>query len=328
MARKSRAAHEQSVRQLSLRIMAKENQHFIPQGYLRNFTIPGEKSLVWEYDKKSGKISDQPKSVRKICAIRYYYAQEDQDGNLDTDRLEDVFGKMIEDPALRVIRKIPSRPYSDFELNTDEMTALVMFISLLSTRGPSFRGGVEEVYRLGVQAVGERVIGEQLERGEVPEVLRRKIEEQGLWNAIQVQIKNWASLLPMLQVAAFGADSLLGKQWPFVLTEGNNSFLTADNPFVFTPFQRSTGLQLIGPFHPESYVTVPLRKDLALVMYPSDCLSDGHFQTSSFTPKQTKSLNRRTIAAALRFIYSHERNERILKTVIELRDRSQAFRVR
>jgi len=308
--------------------MPKENHHFIPQGYLRNFTIPGEKSLVWEYDKRSGKISDHPKSVRKICAIKHYYAQEDQEGNLDTDRLEDAFCKNIEDPALRVIRNIPSSPDSDFELNTDEMTALVMFISLLSTRGPNFRNGVEEMHRLGVQAVGEKVIGEQLERGEVPEVLRKKIEKEGLWNAIQVQIKSWASLPPMFQVAAFGADSLLGKQWSFVVTAKDSSFVTSDNPFVFTPFKRSTGLQLIGPFHPDSQVSVSLRNDLALVIYPSSCLSDGHFQTCSFNSKEINKFNRRTIAAALRFVYAHERNENILKTVVELQDQSQAFKAK
>jgi hypothetical protein len=29
--------------------MEKDNHHFVPQGYLRGFTIEGEKSLIWEY---------------------------------------------------------------------------------------------------------------------------------------------------------------------------------------------------------------------------------------------------------------------------------------
>ena len=34
----------------------KKNQHFVPKGYLRNFTIAGEKSHVWEYDKQLGSL--------------------------------------------------------------------------------------------------------------------------------------------------------------------------------------------------------------------------------------------------------------------------------
>jgi hypothetical protein len=36
---------------------ATENQYYIPQGYLRGFTIPQEKSLVWEYDKERGRAA-------------------------------------------------------------------------------------------------------------------------------------------------------------------------------------------------------------------------------------------------------------------------------
>ncbi|MEX1668608.1 DUF4238 domain-containing protein [Zhongshania guokunii] len=58
--------------------MAKDNQHYVPQGYLRGFTIEGERSLIWEYDKNTGKISRQPKSVRGVfqgsCRLRLIYA--------------------------------------------------------------------------------------------------------------------------------------------------------------------------------------------------------------------------------------------------------------
>jgi len=40
--------------EIDLRAMAKDNHHYVPQGYLRGFTIEEEKSLIWEYDKNTG----------------------------------------------------------------------------------------------------------------------------------------------------------------------------------------------------------------------------------------------------------------------------------
>jgi hypothetical protein len=61
--------------------------HYIPQGYLRGFTIPQEKSLVWEYDKESGQISLTPKSIRDMCSEQLYYTQYDESGEMDKQAL-------------------------------------------------------------------------------------------------------------------------------------------------------------------------------------------------------------------------------------------------
>jgi hypothetical protein len=54
---------------------------------LRGFTIPQEKSLVWEYDKESGQVSLTPQSIRDICSEQLYYAQYDESGEVDKQAL-------------------------------------------------------------------------------------------------------------------------------------------------------------------------------------------------------------------------------------------------
>jgi hypothetical protein len=62
---------------------ATENQHYIPQGHLRGFTIPQKKSLVWACDKESGQVSLTPKSIRDIRSEHLDYAQYDESGEVD-----------------------------------------------------------------------------------------------------------------------------------------------------------------------------------------------------------------------------------------------------
>jgi len=82
----------------------KKKHHFVPKSYLKGFVIEGQKSLIWEYDKKYVRISKNPKSIRKICCRDYYYEQTNDDGQ-KTQILEDGLGK-IESKAIEIINNI------------------------------------------------------------------------------------------------------------------------------------------------------------------------------------------------------------------------------
>ncbi|HEU6436913.1 MAG TPA: DUF4238 domain-containing protein [Nitratidesulfovibrio sp.] len=84
---------------------AKTNHHYVPRGYLAHFTIPGEKSLIWQYDKLAQKFSKAPKSIHKIASRKNYYAFTSNTGGLDTNTIEDAFQK-IETEAISIMRQI------------------------------------------------------------------------------------------------------------------------------------------------------------------------------------------------------------------------------
>ena len=307
--------------------MRKDNQHFVPQGYLRKFTIEGEKSLLWEYDKITGKISKDPKSVRQICTENQYYAQEDENGNIDKDKLEDAFSKYVEDPGIRAIDSIPRKANQSFYLSGENKGTLAFFIAMLATRGPGFRVGVEEFHKKIVEKVGAPIIHKSIAEGDCPEILKKEIEKNGVWNVLQVEIKNWISLKPMIELAKDGGNLFLTKQWTFLRPAKGHSFVTSDNPYSFISPKRLHGAYQAGPFNPFVTVIVPLRKDLVLKAEKPSKIIERHFSLKRASKQQTVEINTCTITAALRYVYAPIKDPDILKKVKELKHFSQKLTV-
>lgn len=289
--------------------MEKDNHHFIPQGYLRKFTILGEKSLIWEYDKKEGFFSKKPKSVRKICAIKQYYAQEDEQGNINKNNIEDAFSKYTESPGIRVINSIPKTVKSSFKLSQDERAALAFFLALLATRGPIFRDAVKNIHKKAVELVGESVIHELLKNGEVPDVVKKQIEKNGVLGTVKFNVKNWVSLRPMIDMAHFGAIVLLRKKWDFVQPSQKKYFVTSDNPYVFNAPEDVS----VGPFHPLANITIPLRKDIAFIASSPVEHEEEEFTITKISEEETKELNSKIIEAAMRYVFTPIKDDLILR---------------
>ena len=112
----------------------KINHHYVPASYLRGFTIDGEDSLVWGYDKKYGKSTGK-RSVDKICSEDYYYEQPTPDGST-TQILEDGFND-VEKAGIEIIKKLNPK----YDLSESDRGTLAFYIALLLSRGPSFRNG-------------------------------------------------------------------------------------------------------------------------------------------------------------------------------------------
>lgn len=313
---------------------AKENQHYIPQGYLRGFAIPKEKSLVWEYDKESGQISLTPRSIRAICSKHLYYAQYDEEGQLDKQTLEDAF-QAVEDKAPRIIRRINvSSTGERVALSGEEHGTLSFFVALLLTRVPSFRDGIEDIHRLYVEMHLAPVVERSYREGTMPPIIEELYKKGQLLNQIEVEIKPQVSLKPMIELARIGGQVLLTKLWAFVLPAADMFFVTSDNPVYFQLPERfrSPEAPNIGPWHPLSEVTVPLRKDLALICRPSAGYGpdEAHllqFRTARLDRTDTKNINKRVAIAAKRYVYAPERSSALARMVGKLKGTEQRIYV-
>lgn len=306
--------------------MDKENQHYVPQGYLRKFTIDGEKSLLWEYDKKIGENSKEPKSVRQICNEHLYYAQEKENGELDKDTLENGFSKYVENPGIRAIDSIPNKANNGFNLTGEHKGWLAFFIAMLATRGPGFRDGIKEFHEKIAEKVGAPIIHKSISDGECPDIVKELIEKNGVWNTINIEIKKWVSLEPMIESAKLGSEVLIGKKWTFLRPAKGQIFVTSDNPYTFSSPSRTNSPYHIGPFNPYAHVTVPLRKNLVLVTSQPATKIERHFSLKRASRQQTDEINSRTIAAALRYVYSPIIDQHILKKVKDLKHFSQKLK--
>lgn len=306
--------------------MAKDNHHYVPQGYLRGFTIEGEKSLIWEYDKNTGKISHQPRTIRDVCAEHHYYAQKREDGTVDNESMEDAFHE-IEDKVPRIIKAIKFPGTGKKVVLTDEERVILSFFAAFQLfRVPNFREGIEEMHRKVVEITLGHIVTHDKEKGTLPKEIEDLYERGG----IKIDIENFVSLEPMINMAKEGCTRLLEKVWHFAAPAKGMTFVTSDNPVYFQApeeYREEVGPYL-GPLHPLSEVTLPLRKDLLLIFSPSYKRTPREYELLDCTSVQldkadTKNINKRTTLAAAQYVYSSERSEALARMVSKYKGSSQ-----
>ena len=174
--------------------MAKDNHHYVPQGYLRGFTIEGEKSLIWEYDKETGKISRQPKSVRDICSNHHYYAQKREDNSVDNESMENAFHE-IEDKDPKIIRNIEFPGTGKKVVLTDEEQEILSFFTAIQlSRVPNFRNGIEERHRKLAEVGLDQIVANDKQNGVLP------VEIEELYNrcCMRIDVERFGRLEPLV----------------------------------------------------------------------------------------------------------------------------------
>lgn len=314
--------------------MTKKNQHYIPQGYLRKFAIEEKKSLIWEYDKIKGTVSRSPVSTRKICSRNYYYSQKGENGKDDNMSMENAFEK-IECLAAPIIAKIqPEKPLQNIKLEGKDRGHLAFFIALLLTRGPSFRDGVHDMHEQIVDKT-LRILYKNGKLPEPPKALKELIDKRSVNAVIRTDILPQVSLKPMIEIAEIIGNALLNKIWNYHTPANDMTFVTADNPVHFClpeKYAEKYPRMPIGPAHPLSEITIPLRKDLALICLPLGGLSNKKFsQLDGLVVKPSKDdtlkINERTCSSARQYIYSSLKSDDLLKMIKGLKGTGQFIEV-
>lgn len=306
--------------------MAKDNHHYVPQGYLRGFTIEGEKSLIWEYDKDTGEISHYPKSIRDICSKHHYYAQKRENGSVDNESMEDAFHE-IEDKTPRIIKKIKFPGTGKKVVLTDEeRVVLSFFVAIQLSRVPNFRDGIEETHRKIAEIALGRIVQSDKENG----VLPSEVEELYECGGIKIDVEGFVSLEPMVKLASEGCIRLLEKVWHFAAPAEGMTFVTSDNPVYFQvpeKYRRKAG-PYIWPFHPLAELTLPLRSDLLLMFRPAVWFTPEQYDRLNctsvwFDKPTTKNINKCTTLAAAKHVYSCEKSYALARMVGKFKGTSQ-----
>lgn len=302
----------------------KKNQHYVPQGYLRKFTIEGQKSLIWSCNKAKAEFSKLPVSVNKICARDYYYYQIEENGEVDHVRFENSLSE-VEHVGIAAIHKIigaSAMPYA--HPGEEEQGHLAFFLALLLTRGPSFRDAVNDLHGLWVQ----RTLQQLYNNGDFPKApppLHKLIHEEGINNVIKTQIYSYASLEPLVKMADEIALTMLKKGWWLYRAPQGQYFVTSDTPVVFGLAEQLPNVD-VGPAHPFTEFTIPLSKTLVLIISPTVNALEA-FKVNTATPEEWRLLNTRIVAAASHSIFSPERAEWIIDLARRLGDIRQGLTV-
>ena len=235
---------------------------------------------MWVYDKRTGR-TPTCKSVKSIAWALDYYAQEKDDGSLDTDTLEHNLATNIDTKAAELIAGLDHLA-AQLTLNEEQRGLLAFFIALSLTRVPSFRDGVRNFYSQIAQYTAE-LVGPRIWPG------------PGSMPKLKAEAKEWVTLKHMIDGARHIASSLVAKNWQFFRAPNGATFITSDNPVVFNG---------VAPAHPESEVVMALTKRLSIVCTPR---SNGVLHPVFDTPRQqVKSMNATIAKGARTRIFASE----------------------
>lgn len=143
--------------------------------------------------------------------------------------MEDAFHE-IEDKAPRVIKNIKFPGSGKKVVLTDEERVILSFFAAIQLfRVLNYREGIEDMHGNLVEITLDHIVAKE------------------------------------------GSTRLLEKVWHFAVPADGMTFVTSDNPVYFQTLEeyREEVGPYLGPMHPLSEVTLPLRKDLLLIFSPS-----------------------------------------------------------
>lgn len=100
-----------------------KRHHYIPQYYLKGFSIP-ETEKVWVYHKNDKQKDSHDTNVMNLGVEKYFYKLNLYEGDDDTKVLEEYFANEIEGPANPILSKIAERK----RINSLEKDVLSFYI--------------------------------------------------------------------------------------------------------------------------------------------------------------------------------------------------------
>lgn len=292
-----------------VKVMPIERQHFVPQGFLKGFSDPEHPSgkMIWKYEKK---YNNPPKqvSVKSIAWRSFYYAQEFEGGEADTDTIETWIAKNVDNEIPKIIQQIETKPGKKLMLSDEQTGALAFFLGLSLTRVPSFRDGINDMYT----KIANNTLNLVAQR-------EPRIAEGIAKYGAEATAKEWVSLRSMIEAANKISESCLTKEWQFFVPHPEVKLITSDDPVYFS-LPHSNGKIMAGPTHPAAEIIVNLRPNLALVCTPPQ--TGESFNTYSLDKVNSRRFNTGTARAAQNQIYASQNLEGLSKLAKKYKDES------
>lgn len=293
-------------------LKVKKNQHYVPQSYLRRFTLEGEKSLIWSFDKEKLEFNKNTFSVNKICAEDYYYYQQDENGGFDHIKLEDSLSEIekIGNDILNKIVNVYTMPFA--YITEQERGELSFYISLMLTRGPAFRDCINELHG----EIVSRTFQSMYKAGnfpEMPDVLNEMVKEKGLENVIKAHVFSSVSLHGMVEAARQISMTILEKNWTLMVAPNSLGFITSDTPVSFVS---ATGkVKELGPGHTDAKIIFPISKKIALIINGRRSNSDLKFMACDTS--KAKDINQFIANSANKSVFCSEKYEWLPELITE-----------
>jgi hypothetical protein len=214
-------------------------QHYVPQVYLRNFSIKRKKQyLVFCYDKATGKIFKS--NIKNVAQETGFYDFIDDDG--EKKSIEEFLGA-LEDQSKIAFESVCSEP----SINTvfAHQTALANFIAYQMSRTIIFRAEHLDT----IQGVNTRLKNDGIE---FPIPSENELK--------------WFQAFFILRNTPLFANILLEMKWALILNETGKSFWTSDHPIIRYNPHKSEFVSNLGLISKGIQLHIPLSPKLALTI--------------------------------------------------------------
>lgn len=278
-----------------------KRQHYVPQGYLKNFAISNGKD-IWVYDKESlpDQYLKQPKSIKSVCHGDYFYRFNGSD--IIDEQINKFENNVI--PLLGEIK--PSGTGNSIQLNDKQRQDFSMFLAFQIVRTQSYR---DEININRIKDIENILYApEFLANNPPPAILNDTIQNK----EIDISIENIVSLDAMMKAVNPIYMSIINKNWEFftidnIFTDKEIAFVSSDNPAFYY-----NQLGDMGASHNLSQIIWPIRKDLALVVTPFD---NNDMMVFSADEKEIDNINRGVIQRSRKYILSTYNSPRLLEKI-------------
>ncbi|MBU2537880.1 MAG: DUF4238 domain-containing protein [Proteobacteria bacterium] len=309
--------------------MTKVRHHYIPRFYLRGFTDLEKGNTVWVFDKDEENVFDA--TPANIACEKHYHTFLLEDGEKDTETVENLYG-IIETDTSAVIRKI----HEGETLKQEDIAKFCTFASSMMIRVPNHRNNIEK-------AIADVMLKSQImlakNKDAFEESYNRFIEKTGsdsdltaedirqfvLKGEYTVKANPQVSLYFSIKSIEYIAEVFHKMNWMFVKSNDDHKFLTCDNPlFYFDPTHDHNSFYGVGLMNKHIEVTLPLSQEICAY---GSWGNPGQYNIVNGTSPIIKNINRRTVLAAKRFVFSSRYSDTLFKFAIKYKNSAPTLRV-
>lgn len=284
--------------------------HYIPQFYLKNFTI---NNLLYEYDKANNNTECRsPRGVGWHPSFNIFI-----DYHLRKNAGLENFLNFAEDRAAVAIQKI----IKNDALSDPEMVDFIFFLSMMNFRVPKFKKYVRENFLEKEKNDFFEEFNSIEKRKEFIQDFNNKTKKQTDITADNFFEKVYVSdeafedgvfFYYMLKSAFDNVKEFINKDWYFIETKNDNFFITSDDPLATLKeaAYRLKVLEIIKRDNSTNLYIFPISKNLVLFLFKNDLNKEPAIK-GRFKLDETEAvieINRMILQECFNFIYSPNLN--------------------
>lgn len=256
-----------------------KRHHYIPQCYLRNFSLDGHS--LWTYDKVKSEKYTYPSAIDNICCIEEFYTLPIGCVNMyDEERKNqlfiecDFFAENIESQYCSMLQKIISNKEmwidnpEQLAITKEEKKEFASYITIQWLRTPYQRDKIknfdDDVIPQMIRILQQGLAIEQNN----PEIAKLKIDYQ-----IDPVIEHASMTFMNDELVAKYSNALLSGFWEFSVSSKNDIY-TSDCPIVVESHVKNVRPICEGLASYGSEVSFPISKNIILTIWDREYFTD------------------------------------------------------